>query len=129
MKRLYAVLTVIGYVASNWLVILVSMRTGNVLLWTRPGETIAGMFANPVSTAFAIDLLFAALVACVWFYSEGRRLGMRRIPLYWLLTLAFGLAGTLPLFLYQRESRLQPQNKGTASTKARKHERPKGDVI
>ena len=107
MKRLYATLTVIGYIASNWFVVLVSMRTGNVLLWTKPRETMAGMFANPVSTAFAIDLLLAALVACVWFYSEGRRLGMRRIPVYWLPTLAFGLAGTLPLFLYHRESRLR----------------------
>jgi hypothetical protein len=106
MKRLYAALTVIGYLASNWFVILVSMRTGNLLLWTKPRETLAGMFANPVSSAFAIDLLFAGLVACIWFYSEGRRLGLRRIPLYWLLTLGFGLAGTLPLFLYHRESRL-----------------------
>jgi hypothetical protein len=107
MKRLYAALTAIGYIASNWFVISVSLGTGNVLLWTKPRETIAGMFANPVATAFAIDLLFAALVACIWFYSEGRRLGMRRIPVYWVLTLAFGLAGTLPLFLYHRESRMQ----------------------
>jgi hypothetical protein len=107
MKRLYAILSVIGYIASNWFVILVSARTGNVLLWTRPLDTMAGMFANPVSTAFAIDLLFAALVACIWFHAEGRRLGMRRIPMYWLLTLAFGVAGTLPLFLYHRECRLQ----------------------
>ncbi|MEA2723753.1 MAG: hypothetical protein QOH59_1524 [Gemmatimonadales bacterium] len=107
MKRLYAILSVAGYIASNWFVILVSARTGNVLLWTRPRDTMAGMFANPISTAFAIDLLFAGLLACIWFYAEGRRLGMRRIPMYWVLTLAFGLAGTLPLFLYHRESRLQ----------------------
>ena len=105
MKRLYAVLTPIGYIASNWFVVLVSIETGNVLLWTKPRETMAGMFANPVSAAFAIDLLFVALVACIWFHAEGRRLGMRRIPLYWMLTLAFGLAGTLPLFLYHREGR------------------------
>jgi EamA domain-containing membrane protein RarD len=70
---------------------------------------MAGMFANPIAGAFAIDLLFAALVACIWFHFEGRRLGMRRVPVYWLLTLAFGLAGTLPLFLYHREARLQPR--------------------
>ena len=34
MKRLYAALTAIGYIASNWFVIIVSLRTGNVLLWT-----------------------------------------------------------------------------------------------
>lgn len=106
MKRLYAALTVIGYIAANWFVVLVSIRSGNLLLWTRPVETMAGMFANPIASAFAIDLLITALVACIWFYSEGRRLGMRRIWMYWLLTLAFGLAGTLPLFLLNREVRL-----------------------
>lgn len=107
MKRLYAGLSLIGYLASNWFVVQVSLKTGNVLLWTRPLETMAGMFANEIAAAFAIDLLLTAQVACIWFYFEGRRLGMRRIPAYWLLTLAFGLAGTLPLFLYHRETRLQ----------------------
>ena len=107
MKRLYLVLTVIGYIAANWFVVLVSIETGNVLLWTRPLETMAGMFANRVAAAFAIDLLVVALVACIWFYSEGRRLGMRRVWIYWVLTLAFGLAGTLPLFLLNRERRLE----------------------
>jgi hypothetical protein len=107
MKRLYAILSVIGYIATNWLVVLVSVETGNVLLWTRPLETMAGMFANRIAAAFAIDILLTALVACIWFYFEGKRLGMRRIWGYWLLTLAFGLAGTLPLFLLKREQRLE----------------------
>ena len=107
MKRLYVTLAVLGYLASNWFVLLVSVDTGNVLLWTRPLETMAGMFANRIATAFAIDLLLTALAACIWFYAEGKRLGMPRVWLYWLLTLAFGLAGTLPLFLLQRERRLE----------------------
>ncbi|MDQ3223469.1 MAG: DUF2834 domain-containing protein [Gemmatimonadota bacterium] len=113
MKRLYAALTVIGYIASNWFVVIVSAKTGNLLLWTKPRETMASIFATPISSAFTIDLLFVALVACIWFYSEGRRLGMRRIPVYWLLTLAFGLAGTLPFFLYHRESRLQERSQSS----------------
>ena len=87
--------------------ILVSLDTGNVLLWTRPFETMAGMFANRIAAAFAIDLLLTALVACIWFYAEGKRLGMRRVWVYWVLTLAFGLAGTLPLFLLHREDYLE----------------------
>jgi hypothetical protein len=107
MKPVYAVLSVIGYIAANWFVVLVSLETGNVLLWTRPLETIAGMFANRIAAAFAIDLLLTAFVACIWFYFEGKRLGMQRSWSYWLLTLAFGLAGTLPLFLLKREQRLE----------------------
>jgi hypothetical protein len=102
MKPLYGFLSVLGYVAANWFVILVSLDTGNVLLWTRPFETMAGMFANRIATAFAIDLLLTALVACIWFYVEGKRLGMRRVWIYPVLTLTFGLAGTLPLFLLHR---------------------------
>jgi hypothetical protein len=107
MKRLYATLSVLGYIAPNWFVLVVSIETGNVLLWTRPLETMAGMFANDIAAAFAVDVLFAALAACIWFYFEGRRIGMPRIWIYWVLTLAFGLAGTLPLFLLQRERRLE----------------------
>jgi hypothetical protein len=107
MKPLYTALAVVGYLAANWFVLLVSIDTGNLLLWTRPLETMAGMFANRVATAFAIDLLITALVACIWFHVEGTRLGMHRVWSYWLLTLAFGLAGTLPLFLLHRERRLE----------------------
>lgn len=107
MKLPYTVLAVIGYLAANWFVLLVSIDTGNLLLWTRPHETTAGMFANRIATAFAIDLLVTVLVACIWFHVEGKRLGMRRVWGYWLLTFAFGLAGTFPLFLLNRERRLE----------------------
>jgi Protein of unknown function DUF2834 len=107
MRRLYAILSVLGYLASNWFVVLVSIDTGNLLLWTHPLETMAGMFANRIATAFAIDLLLTALAACIWFHAEGKRLGMRRVWGYWVLALAFGLAGTLPLFLFHRERYLE----------------------
>jgi len=106
-KRLYGVLAAVGYISANWFVLQVSIDTGNVLLWTRPLETTAGMFANRISTAFAVDLLITGLVACIWFHFEGTRLGMQRVWSYWVLTLAFGLAGTLPLFLLHRERRLE----------------------
>jgi hypothetical protein len=106
-SSLYAVLTPIGYVASNWFVVRESIESGNILLWVHPLDTISAMFANRIATAFAIDLLLTAFVACVWFYFEGRRIGMGRVWGYWVLTLAFGLAGTLPLFLYSRERRLE----------------------
>jgi hypothetical protein len=107
LKRLYAALAIVGYVATNWLVLLVSIDTGNLLLWTRPAETTAGMFANRIAAAFAIDLLVTVLVACILFHVEGKRLGMRRVWSYWVLTFTFGLAGTLPLFLLNRERRLE----------------------
>jgi hypothetical protein len=37
---------------------------------------------------------------------EARRIVIGRVWRFWALTLLFGLAGTLPLFLYLRERRL-----------------------
>jgi hypothetical protein len=46
------------------------------------------------------------LVALVWMTHEARRVGIGRVWAFWLLTLLFGLGGTLPLFLYVRERRI-----------------------
>jgi hypothetical protein len=37
---------------------------------------------------------------------EAGRVGIRQVWRFWVLTLLFGLGGTLPLFLYFRERRL-----------------------
>lgn len=102
MKTFYLVATVAGYAAANFLVVLESIQAGNILLWTKPLETMNAMFANRISTIFAIDLFFVVLVAFVWMYEEARHARIGRVWIYWLLTLLFGLAGTLPLFLYVR---------------------------
>ena len=83
-----------------------SIRTGNILFWTNPALTTAELFANGTSTAFALDLLVVVFVALLWMTIESRRLGMRAVWRYWVLALLFGMAGTLPLFLYARERQL-----------------------
>ena len=102
MKTFYLVAAIVGYAAANSLVVLESVQTGNILLWTHPLQTMAGMYANRISTIFAIDLLFVVVVAFVWMYDEASRVRLERVWPYWLLTLLFGLAGTFPLFLYAR---------------------------
>jgi hypothetical protein len=106
MKKIYLFMSILGYLSANLLVLLESFENKNILLWTKPDETIAGLFANRISTIFAIDLLFVVLVFFVWSFIEAKRLGIKKIWLYWLLTLLFGLAGTLPLFLWAREKHL-----------------------
>ena len=102
MKAFYLVATIVGYAATNALMAVESVQTGNILLWTQPLETMRGTFATPISTIFAIDLFFVVLVAFVWMHHEAKRARIKRVWLYWLLTLLFGLAGTLPLFLHAR---------------------------
>ena len=106
MKRVYLALAAIGYLAPGVPMVLESARSGNLLFWADPQRTISQLFANLTSTAFALDLAAAVLVALVWMTHEARRVGIARIWAFWLLTLLFGLGGTLPLFLYVRERRL-----------------------
>jgi Protein of unknown function DUF2834 len=67
------------------------------------------LFANRISSFFGLDVIVSAVVLLIFVPSEGRRIGMQRwwLPLLALLTVGGSLA--LPLFLYQREARLEPE--------------------
>lgn len=76
------------------------------MLWLDPMVTLGGMFGNLIATAFVVDLLVAVFVFFIWSYQESSKLRMKKPYLIWILTMLFGMAGALPLFLYQRESYL-----------------------
>jgi hypothetical protein len=105
MKKIYLILAIIGFIAPNILVVIESVETGNILLWIDPKATVNGMFANRIASAFVIDLLFAVLVFFIWTYYEGKKYQMKNIWVIWVLTMLFGMAGSLPLFLYLKEKR------------------------
>ena len=109
MKTIYLILCVIGFIVPNIYVAKISIESGNLLLWLDPVSTISGMFANDIATAFVVDLLFTVLVFFYWTWSEAGRLGMKRPWPIWLLTMMFGIAGALPLFLYKREKFLRAE--------------------
>jgi Terpene cyclase DEP1 len=106
MRSLYALLAVAGFIVPNVLVFQESVETGNILLWLDPAATLGGMFGNRIAATFVTDLLCVVLVALVWIVIESKRLNMKNSWVYIVLTLLFGLAGPLPLFLYQREKAL-----------------------
>ena len=103
----YLGLAVVGYVVTAVPMLLESARSGNILFWADPRRTLAELFVNLTTTAFALDLLAVVVVALIWMTREARRVGMPRVWPFWLLTMLFGLGGTLPLFLYFREQRLE----------------------
>lgn len=107
MKNVYAFLAIVGFITPNILVGIESFETGNILLWLDPAATMNGMFGNRIAAAFVLDLLCVVLAALIWMYFESKRLGMKSYWMYVVLTLLFGLAGPLPLFLYKRESYLK----------------------
>jgi hypothetical protein len=105
MKQVYLILAVIGFIAPNIFVYQESVENGNILLWTDPASTIAGMYANTISTAFVVDLLVVVLVFFIWTYFESKKFHMKNTWIIWILTMMFGMAGTFPLFLYLREKK------------------------
>ena len=105
MKTTYLILAILGFIAPNIPVVQESLETGNWLFWLDPQATWNGMFGNAISTAFIIDLLVAVLVFFIWTASEAKKYGIKKVWLYWVITMLFGLGGTLPLFLYIRETK------------------------
>ena len=103
----YLALAVLGYAIPAVPTLMESVRSGNWLFWLDPRRTMSELFANLTSTAFALDLLVAVVVALLWMTVEAGRIGLRRRWTFWILTFLLGLGGTLPLFLYFRERRLQ----------------------
>ncbi len=65
------------------------------------------LFSNNVSGFFGMDVIVSSVVLWIFVFSEGGRLGMRRLWLYVVCNLAVGVSLALPLFLLFRERALE----------------------
>jgi hypothetical protein len=65
------------------------------------------LFANDISTFFAVDLIITAIVFLIFMVREAGRYQMRNWWLYIVATLAVGPSFAFPLFLYFREPRME----------------------
>ena len=106
MRLVFLLLAIIGYLIPNALTLLEMVENHNILLWSRPDETLTAAFANRISAIFTIDLLLTVPAFFIWSYMEGKKLRMKNVWIYWVLTLLFGLAGSFPLFLWARQKYL-----------------------
>lgn len=111
MKNKYLLLTIIGTILPNIFVLKESLTSGNILLYTNPIATFQGMFANNISSAFIIDLLFIVMLFLFWSFYEAKKHKMKGLGWIWVYTFALGIAGGLPLFLYVREKYTSVANK------------------
>jgi len=68
---------------------------------------VGQLFANDISTFFAVDLVVSIIVFWIYMISEADKLQMKNWWLYILASLTVGLSFALPLFLYFRERELQ----------------------
>jgi len=67
---------------------------------------VRDLFANRVSAFFALDVIVSAVVLISFIQTEGKRLGMRLLWLPTIGTLLIGVSLEFPLFLYQRQLKL-----------------------
>jgi Terpene cyclase DEP1 len=97
-KTLCAVYAVLGLAAliGTQVVLVRYMSSGD-------GSLIDDVTANGAATFTAIDLLAVALVGLVFMIVEGRRLGMRFLWVYVLLTILVAISVALPVFLIVRQ--------------------------
>ena len=65
------------------------------------------LFANNISTFFAVDLIISTLIFWIYMIAETNTLQMKNWWLYILASLIVGLSFALPLFLYFRERQLE----------------------
>jgi hypothetical protein len=101
LRRLYLVLAVIGFVLPYYF--FVSFLVENSL---DIGLLFDQLFANDISTFFAMDLIITAIALLIFVAREAARYQMRNWWLYIIATLAVGPSFALPLFLYFREPQI-----------------------
>jgi hypothetical protein len=102
MKRLYLILAVAGFVLPYYFYVSFLMAHGLDLQLL-----LSQLFANEISTFFAVDLIITAIVLIVFVYRESRRLRVRNWGVYVLVTLLVGPSCAFPLFLYVRLGKLE----------------------
>lgn len=101
MKILYLLLAILGAVLplSQFIPFLKTHGLDLKLFFTF-------LFSNGVSGFFGMDVIVSSVVLWIFAFSEGRRLGMRRLWVYVVCNLAVGVSLALPLFLLFRERTL-----------------------
>jgi hypothetical protein len=70
-------------------------------------DYLGAWFSSPVDWVLSADLLIVAVAGSIFMIIEGRRLRMRNLWLYIVLSGITAFAFTFPLFLAMRERKLQ----------------------
>ena len=103
LRYLYLVFAVLGLILpySQFIPWIAEHHALNLSIFLRD------LFANRISTSFALDVFVSALVLFRFIRVEGGRIGMRHRWLPMLATLCVGVSLGLPMFLYMREAQLE----------------------
>jgi len=101
-KNIYLFLTAVGLLVPYYFLFKFLGANGfNISL------LLNQLFANHISTFFAVDLIISIIIFWVYMIAEANKLQMKNPWLYILASLTVGLSFALPLFLYFREQKLE----------------------
>lgn len=101
-KTLYLILCVVGAALPYSQFIPFLMENGLDL-----PLILRQLFANRISSSFALDVIVSSVVFWVFVVVEGRRARVRPLWAPIAANVVIGLSLGLPLFLYMRERRLE----------------------
>ena len=95
-----------------WVYLVLSIA-GLITAWIFNGiavmnqeEYLGAWFGSAVDWVLSADLTIVAIAVVVFMITESRRIGMKRVWLYILLSGVTAMAFTFPLFMAMRERRL-----------------------
>ena len=102
MQITYLTLAIVGFVLpySQIIPFLVDHGLNLSLFWSQ-------LFANQISSAFAVDLFTSSLVFWIFVFKEGTKRQMKFLWVYIVVNLIIGLSCALPLFLAMRLNHLK----------------------
>ncbi len=106
-QHVYLILAFLGLVATwyfNLQFYLTAEDTSLMNFIALTGDTFPAL-------SIKVDIAIAAITFLIWMILEGRRLQMKRLWVYAVLTFLVAFAFSFPLFLYFRERKLQELNK------------------
>jgi hypothetical protein len=101
------------------LVALPATWINNIAFMTQPSNAsmldfFRAAYVNAAAASLSNDLLLLAMAACIFMAIEGRRLGIRFVWLYIILSALIAISVTFPLFLLARQVKIasdrSPQN-------------------
>lgn len=101
-KNVYLILSIVGFALPYYF--FVSFLATNGLQFR---VFFQQLFATPISSFFAADLLISSVVFVFYLRREAARYNIGKRWLYLVVLLTVGLSCALPLFLYVRESRIR----------------------
>ncbi|AFY96451.1 DUF2834 domain-containing protein [Chamaesiphon minutus] len=107
--------------ASIAIVALPATWINNIAFMSQPNNAsmtdfVRAAYANAAAASLSNDLFLLAAAACIFMVVEGRRVGVRYVWLYLLLSPLIAISVTFPLFLLARHLKISAEQPSATAT-------------